>query len=197
MNSKVNIMVDLETLGLRNDATVFQIAAASFDLKTGNIKDSIDLKLDIASVDDLKVDGSTLVWWLNTNKELLSDLLNTGAEHELTTFKMYGLFYDWMTNQLNKNQSHKDIVLWGNGILFDNAKLKHGFEEQNIPYPIHYKNDLDVRTIVALAGDVAGLTKAELKDSVRIDSEIEHDAMDDVSFQIRLVSRCYNILIDS
>ena len=42
-----DIMVDIETLGIGENATVFQVSAMSFDLTTGDKYDSINLIGDI------------------------------------------------------------------------------------------------------------------------------------------------------
>lgn len=181
----IHIMTDIETLGKRDGATIFQIAAAAFDIKTGELKETINLKMDIAKERNLKVYGDTLKWWLNTDKELLAKLLNEGT---LTEVEMLNEFYCWIKSLGN------NIKLWGNGILFDNMKLKLKMESLNIPYPISYKNDRDVRTILDLASAVSGLTENEIKKSIKNENEVAHDALDDVRSQVRLVSTCYNII---
>lgn len=183
-----DIMVDIETLGTKEGASVFQIAATSFDISTGEIYDSINLIGDIEKYSYLSVDGSTLKWWLNTNKELLSDLLSSG---NLEESEMIELFNAWIKNQSNDEQ---EIYLWGNGILFDNAKLQKLSEDNLTKYPIHYKNDRDVRTLLELASMKSGKSEKEIKDSVASEDEVEHNALDDVSYQIRLAHECYSIL---
>lgn len=188
MKSKTHIMVDIESLGKSDNATIFQIAAAAFDISNGNIKDSIDLKLNIDTVENLRVDGDTLKWWLNTNKELLTSLLDEG---ELSEIEMVHQFRDWVDVQ----GDIEDVTLWGNGIIFDNAKIQQKMNGLDVRYPIHYKNDRDVRTILALASDKSGLSEKEIKDSVLDENEVEHDALDDVMYQIRLVCHCYSLLM--
>ena len=179
-----DIMVDLETLGVKDGATIFQIAAASFDLKTGEIHDEIDLKLNISKVEDLQVDGSTLKWWLNTDKKLLTKLLHEG---ELTEAEMFTQFANWLGK-------HKSPKLWGNGILFDNAKIKQKFESMGLVYPVFYQHDRDVRTILDLASSITGLSEREIRAKSKRDTDHDHNAIDDVRKQIRLVHYCYNLI---
>lgn len=179
-----HIMTDIETLGTKEGATIFQIAAAAFNIESGEVTSKIDLKLDISKVDDLVVDGSTLKWWLKTDKELLTKLLNEG---ELTEMEMLTQFNEWVEQQ----DSPK---LWGNGILFDNLKLKHKLESKGLKYPIFYRNDRDVRTILALAADKSGVSENDIRNSVTDENERAHDALDDVTKQIRLVTKCFNII---
>lgn len=185
-----DIMVDIETLGTGSDSTIFQIAAVAFDIKTGEHFSKFNRIADIAENDFLDVDGSTLKWWLNTDKELLTKLLNDGfgsSEALLTNF------HDWLTSL--KVAVMDELYLWGNGILFDNKMIQHQFESIGLEYPIYYKNDRDVRTIVELASQKLGITEAELKEKYLDDSLVEHDAIDDCMYQISLVVGCYNELI--
>src|SRR5690606_13350006 len=182
-------MVDIETLGKESDSTIFQIAAIAFDIETG---DHLAKFNQIANIEDetfLRVDGSTLKWWLNTNKELLTDLINNGKG---TPDELLENFHKWLSFVA---EDAKDIHLWGNGILFDNKMIQEQLVGMGLDYPIYYKNDRDVRTIVDLAGKKLGISEKELKDKYTDDSLVAHDAYDDVRYQISLVVGCYNLLI--
>ena len=178
-----HIMTDIETLGTSEGSTIFQIAAAAFNMQTGDILGEINLKLDIAKA-DLKVDGSTLKWWLNTDKELLTNLLNEG---DLSEDEMLIQFDKWVRQFENRR-------LWGNGILFDNAKLKKAMESIGMEYPIRYNKDRDVRTILALASDITGKSEKEIKKEVEDINHRAHNAIDDVHKQINFVRHCYKLL---
>lgn len=195
MKERRNIMVDIETIGKVQDATIFQIAAASFDIVSGEILNTIDLKLDVRSVEDFQADGDTLLWWLNENKELLTKLLNEG---DLSEPKFYRLFREWMIAESldsEGNETDYELAMWGNGISFDIVRLRNKFEKHNMPFPISYRNEFDVRTILELASDKTGISKADLKLMATVDSETKHDALDDVRYQVRLVSQAYNMLM--
>lgn len=188
-----DIMVDIETLGTGENATVFQISAMSFNIQTGDKHDSINLIGDIDKYSNLNVDGSTLKWWLNTDKELLTELINKGTYEE---YNLFEALHKWLEAQSTTGDM-KDVYLWGNGILFDNAKLQTNLNGRSgLKYPIYYKNDRDVRTILELASMKSGLTEDEIKESVTDESERKHDAFDDIAYQIRLVVKCYEILMD-
>jgi 3' exoribonuclease, RNase T-like len=187
--SRIDVMVDIETLGTSSDATIFQIAAISFDIRTGDILDNFNGIADISVEDNLKVDGSTLKWWLNTDKELLAHLLNNG---DGSPTELLQDFHTWLTQQTPVSS---DLFLWGNGILFDNKMIQQQLEDIGLFYPINYKNDRDVRTIVDLAGAKLGLSEKELKDQYNDESLVHHNAFDDVLYQVRLVTGCYNALI--
>ena len=80
LNKRVDIMVDIETLGTGADSTIFQISAIAFNILTGEHISEFNQIADIAKNNKLVVDGSTLKWWLNTDKDLLTHLLNEGQD---------------------------------------------------------------------------------------------------------------------
>lgn len=162
--SRIDVMVDIETLGTSSDATIFQIATVSFDILTGDILDNFNGLADISQNEFLNVDGSTLKWWLNTNKELLTELLNNG---EGSSTELLQDFHKWLTGL---TPDSNELCLWGNGILFDNKMIQQQLEDIGLFYPINYKNDRDVRTIVDLAGAKLGITEKELKDQYNDES---------------------------
>lgn len=188
---RIDIMCDIETLGTKVDSTIIQIAAIAFDIKTGKHLKRFNEVADIArNKNPLTVDGSTLKWWLNTDKELLTKLLNAG---EFSSEDVLLLFWHWL-NGLSKEAN---IFFWGNGIMFDNNMIKHQLEANDLNYPVPYYNDRDVRTIVELASDKLGISQKKLKQRYEDESFVKHDAYDDVRFQIALVHGCYDVLTKS
>ena len=180
-----DIMVDLETLGVSTDSTVFQISAAMFDIRTGEIIDTFDMCCDIEKM-PVAASGSTIKWWLNTNKELLARLLMSGECSEL---EMFQKFHEWI------GDGDKETFLWGNGILFDNNFIRDKFTAFGMKYPIYYRNDRDVRTILELAVMKSGMTEADFrKQFVRENPEL-HNALEDVKYQVEMVHQCYKVLM--
>lgn len=186
MKQRIDIMVDLETLGLKQGATIFQIAAAAFDIKTGEIVHTFDKVASIYCTNDLKIEGGTLEFWLNQNRELFFKLQEraNGCPNQLV-----GDFWRWLTTFTDREDT--DVYLWGNGILNDNAWLQHAFEENGLDYPIFFRNNRDTRTLREVT---------ELK-ALILDKEFTyekvgtlHDAMDDVRSQVNMVVAMVNFL---
>ena len=186
--NRIDIMVDIETLGTKSDSTIIQIAAIAFDIHTGRHIEKFNQKVDITKNEKLNVSGSTIKWWLNTNKELLAEIINTGVN---SSDQVLINFHNW----LNELQEDKNLYLWGNGILFDNKMIQHQFENLGLSYPIYYRNDRDLRTLLDLASNKTGLSEIEIRNSLKDDILVEHDAYDDVIYQIKLAVYCYNCLI--
>ena len=187
---RIDIMTDIETLGTNSDSTIFQISAIAFDINTGEHISEFNQIADISKNTNMNVTGDTIKWWLNTNKELLTDLLNKGEQSSDT---LLFNFHSWLEEL--KAPNNNDAYLWGNGILFDNKMIQHQMESIGLKYPIFYRNDRDVRTLVELASVKLGITEKELKNRFRDDSLVAHDAFDDVKFQIKLAVKCYEILV--
>jgi len=186
---RVDIMTDIETLGTSSDSSVFQISACSFNIETGQILKTFNKIIDIETIPNMIVDGSTIKWWLNTNKELMHELLNSDDSE-----KFHHVLYDFHCWLYNQSDDMKNVYLWGNGILFDNKMIQHQFIKNDMDYPIIYKNDRDMRTIVDLACAKLGMEEKPFKNQFNDDSLVEHDALDDCKYQISIVSYCWNLL---
>lgn len=184
-----DIMVDIETLGNRIDSTIIQVSAVSFDIQSGKIHETFNQIADISeNKTPINVTGSTLKWWVHTNIDLFAELLMQG---EKSSEDILRNFHFWLTDIVS---DPRELYLWGNGILFDNAMIRHQFEAIGLFYPIFYRNDRDVRTILELASSKLGISDKELRDSIYDNELVAHDAFNDVINQVALVSHCYNVL---
>lgn len=187
---RVDVMTDIETLGTNSDSTIIQISAISFNVETGEHIAEFNQIADIElNEGPIKVTGGTIKWWLNTNKELLTALLNAGIQSSENILRN---FHSWLCEF---EDSGADLYLWGNGILFDNKMIQHQFEKLGLKYPIFYKNDRDVRTIVELASHKLNIPEKELKELFNDENLVHHNAFDDVKYQINLVVECYKTLV--
>jgi len=190
MNQRIDIMVDLETLGTTSDCTVFQIGAVAFDIWTGEIINTLDISSDITKDKDFRVDPETLMWWLKTDKELLFNILENN--NSIDSYDMFD-YFKWWTLSL-KNSGLTNIYLWGNGILFDNKIIQDKMEQYKLDYPIHYRNDRDLRTVIDLTANKLGITEDELKEKFNDDNLTKHNGLDDAKFQVKMLVYCWNVL---
>lgn len=195
---RIDIMVDIETLGNKADSTIFQVAAVAFNMETGGIYFEFNKIADIGVNKTNTITGDTLKWWLATDKELFHRLLHEGdgsSDDLLCAFRRWVDSLHLLSEDGNIVRGGHDLYLWGNGILFDNNLLKTQLEAIGEHYPIPFRNDRDVRTIVDLAARKLGITEKELKVRFEDPSLVAHDAYDDVRYQIALVRGCYRELI--
>lgn len=190
---RIDLMVDLETLGKGENPQLLQITAIPFDL-TDETKDFSGMEferfIDIGISDC--INGDTLKWWLNTNRELLTDLVNKGNTAEsVAVFD----FIEYIQHLQHKIDGDTPVYLWGNGILFDNRILSEKCKQYDWAYPIYYRNDRDVRTINELAALKLGMSSAEdFRKSIE-NTGVEHNARDDVLYQIKCVQKAYQVLM--
>lgn len=189
MLKRIDIMVDLETLGKGSENPIIEFSAVAFDLISGEIVSKLFMPIKLE--DMLFVDPDTLVWWMKTNKDLLATIILNGAKDGITERVALNLFSAWISDLCGEHGVPADrVYLWGNGILFDNRFIKDRMARYNIPYPIYYRNDRDVRTLVDTYADLIGSTYAELK-AQRDPKLVEHSSFDDCLAQIDLVCRSY------
>lgn len=186
---RMDVMVDFKTLGTDTNATVIQIAAMAFDISNGFLINGFEQTVDISKNPsyDMNVSGSTLKWWMETDKELFAELL---AKGEGSSSEAIHGFHKWLSELCIRY----DVKLWGNGILFDNNIIRTQFESEGLDYPIEYSNDRDVRTISDTVCSMTGFSTEELRVRFYKKHRTKHNAMDDVYNQIDLVSGCWEFL---
>jgi len=187
--NRIDIMVDLETLGTGNDCTVFQIGAIAFDINTGKYIKTFNLISDITLDNDFKVEPKTLMWWLKTDKELLLNLLDNNDN--IPSYNMFYQFYYWLQDLKNE---YENVYLWGNGILFDNKIIENKLAVYGLEYPIFFRNDRDLRTIIELTITRLDITEKELKQIFENKTLTKHNALDDVKYQIQILVYCWDII---
>lgn len=190
---RIDVMVDIETLGNKTNSTIFQIGAIAFDIRTGKHIDKFNRIADIEENEQqLQVSASTLKWWLKTNKELFEELLNSGGG---SSEDIVLEFHRWLVG-IQNYYGVDNVYLWGNGILFDNKMLQFHMENLGVHYPIHFRNDRDVRTLLELTSFKTGLSERDIKDAVEDDKLVAHNAYDDVVKQINIAHKCYKVLVE-
>lgn len=197
MFETIDIMLDIETLGIEDDAQVIQISAGAFHLEklTKNKEDIniFNMVLDLSTLGDkLSVEQGTLEFWTSSpdNAKVLNRMLR--VDNGITERIMVTRFCQWLENFASE---YEEVRLWGNGIIFDNVKIDNLFKKYDIASPIQFYNHRDVRTIVELASYSTGLSVNEYRDRFSEDIE-KHNAVDDVLYQIRYVTSAYQDLVD-
>ena len=188
---KIHVMVDIETLGTKSLSTIFQISAVAFKMETGEVVHAFDAVANIEKNKSMVVDGSTILWWLKTDAELLKKLL-VEKKSAFSSEDILKKFHAWLKD-LTGEYGFKNVYLWGNGPLFDNKMIQAQFENIGLDYPIFYRNDRCLRTLVEVACDKLGVDEFALKDQVKaqVQGFHAHDAFQDVLFQTRLAVLCY------
>lgn len=204
---RVDLMVDIETIGTKPNQPMIQLGAVAFDIETGAILD--ELNIGIAVGEDVAISGDTLRWWLKTDHDLFKELVLSGGLSEREAIMKFnswvtGLAWKYLAvpakgvpnNPIAMIEGSVDktkVFLWGNGILFDNRIIKGKCEQYGLEYPISYKSDRDMRTISELYCEKYRVTEPELR--AKFKPAHAHDALADCKAQCALVSFCYNELM--
>ena len=77
--------------------------------------------------------------------------------------------------------------------MFDNRIISEKMKSYDMEYPIYYRNDRDMRTIVELAAVKTGITVNEFLNEHKLTIRA-HDAYNDVCSQIKICSEAWNIV---
>lgn len=196
-NESIDIILDLETFGISTDAPVIQIAAATFDLNTGEIDDwyAFNELLDIAHTDSLNVNGSTLAFWFDEKRPGNIDVLTkfVNSDKGLSDNDLWVKFHTWLLDLVKSNRD-KSVKIWGNGISFDVMMIKYNFDRLGLKFPIAFWNERDVRTLVDLACRKANLNDEDFKKN--IPNTEKHDAFSDIKWEAAYLKEAWAILND-
>lgn len=187
----MDIIVDLETLGTDVDSTVIQIACSAFSLDTGELVGEPFvgfLALDTLKSEDLKATGSTLKWWLSQNHNTLNGIINN--PFRMTHIGLWETFYHWLEQRMMEcKEKGEELKIWGNGISFDCAIVKHNLGER-YDTVFRFWNERDARTLVDLYCRKAKISDRDFKNSIL--NENKHDAMSDIIWEAKFLSTAYN-----
>ena len=150
MKEYIDIMLDLETLGVGNSPVIIQIAAVVFDIKTGESLESFDEFINPKSSinSGLDIDSSTVEFWLKQDKEAIEKVIIPAlkSDNELKdTLNRFSKFIKEAEDIRNKK-----VRVWGNGILADNKWIQSAYSKLDIKVPWKFNADSDVRTLVDL-----------------------------------------------
>lgn len=135
---KMNVMVDLETLGTASNSVIISMGAVAFD-NEGNTLSTFYRRIDPQSCVDagLKVDVSTVMWWMKQSDAARAAFNEKGV----LLAAALGDFAMWVP---------EDACLWGNGATFDNVLLTNAYKAAGLKAPWPYWRDRCYRTVKAL-----------------------------------------------
>lgn len=167
-----DVMIDLETLGVKPGAIILSIGAAKFDLKTGLIDADNTFYENIQISDSVEkgfsITGETIEWWFKQSDDARLSLFEDPAPTKIK-FALEE-FARWLPSNAR---------IWGNGVGFDNMILRKAYDMLDLEVPWHFRADRDVRTLVALGRSLdIELTPADRQGT-------HHHALDDALYQIR------------
>lgn len=175
----INIMMDIETTGIRPGCRVLSIGLAVFyvingECTIGNITTIYPSLTDQVGIDD----PGTLQWWSTQSPEAR----NVFADNHIngvTVGKASEAFKEFIQNAVDWHKSLNDgaekvnVHIWGNGATFDNSIVQHMFEAKGYPAPWNTFGDRCYRTAFDMLG----------RPSLARDGLVHHNALDDAIYQ--------------
>lgn len=188
--AKNHLMLDIETLDLKPTAAVLSIAATFFDPFTGQLGASFERQINLKSCIDLglTVDPETIMWWMEQSKEAQEAFRGNSKAEGLG--EVLCAFSKWVNYELSFLRDRRGFSVWGNGKDFDCVIMENAYRAAGLKSltPWKFWETVDVRTLVALA-HAAGCE--DFKANTPFEGT-RHNALDDVSHQIKYVVKYFN-----
>lgn len=162
-----DVMLDLETFGLKPGSVIRSIGAVFFDFtgKTGaEFYSNIDRKSCLAR--GLTMDTDTVLWWSEQETKAKESLVT----NPLPIMLVAGGFDYWFLSNGGER-------VWAQGASFDPVL----WEAAVGSVPWKFYNIRDTRTVY----DLYGLDKTSL-----VREGVYHNALDDAKFQVSCIAKC-------
>jgi len=145
----LDLMLDLETMGVKPNAAIAAIGAVFFDIETRTISNGFYIQIDLASSVKYgggKIDPETVIWWMQQGEDARAQITagDCSINVALNEFRLY----------IESNSSVENVRVWGNGAAFDNVVLRSAYEALCIRAPWDFRNDRCYRTIKAMHPEV-------------------------------------------
>lgn len=148
------VMLDLETLGTKPGSVIVAIGAVKMDMEElDNPVDKPDLAhfivgepfyTTISAADcqenGLKIDGSTVMWWLGQSEAARARLLDGTPESLAMALQQFSA---WV--------GLTPLPVWGNGSDFDNVLLRGAYDALGYQAPWKYHQSRCFRTLKNMA----------------------------------------------
>jgi exodeoxyribonuclease VIII len=181
-----HIMLDLETMSTASNAAIVAIGAVEFEPATGELGRTFYRNVSLMSCQNagLDVEAGTVMWWLSRSEEARKALIEDALPLREALKQFNGFLY-LVDQEAARSGKAVDIAIWGKGSDFDNVILANAHKALRYPLPWKYKNNRDVRTILALVPDACDGVESE---------GTKHNALDDAIYQARCVSRAWQEL---
>lgn len=169
--SKINVMVDLETLGTMVNAPILSIGACVFNMEgpvQGKQAFYVECSLE-SQLDHRPIDLTTLRWW---NKQG-----NAPYDGETALNVALANFNQWLV--MVSDGKVDDLIVWCKGLDFDIAILNLAIRQQNINVMWKYNAVRDMRTVLKVLKSNSSIEKLEaLKNNPQ-----PHNALEDAKHQ--------------
>jgi exodeoxyribonuclease VIII len=137
----IDLMIDLETMGLPPDAAMVSVGACFFDVQREEIGPTFyrNINLATAVADGGTMNPATIMWWLEQGDEARRAILYDcwPIRHVLQEFSDF----------IQKHSTIPDVRPWGNGAGFDLTVMNSAYLRAGIKTPWRFGRERCFRTI--------------------------------------------------
>lgn len=191
----VDLMVDLETLGVNQTAPIISMGAVLFDPRAQDTFEGLYARafyigVDIEDAVNIcgPAEGGTIKWWFGQSDAAIKRVI--GGENASVRESLDKLWRYTMTRDNRSPDAIRALPLpqkiWAKDPDFDCRILQNACAKSKCVYPFHFSNGRSVRTIQDLAFPDGDLP--------RFKGGVYHDARDDAVNQALMVQACYQSL---
>ena len=194
LKTKKHIMLDLETLSLKDNPVVLSMSAVCFDIDANSKREdftrpssgifndkvfNVALEIDSQIKKGLSLDSETLKFHLLHNEAFFKECIGVSKGIPIIdTSHTLNRFHYWYTKKISRDQDTP--IVWANGAIADFTWLRSLYTTYGMEFPISYKNQLCLRTI----------TSSYESKRERFNN---HDSFDDCVDQILTIQELYKI----
>lgn len=178
-----DVSIDLETLGLGDEAMILSIGAVKFDRNTGEISEMFHALVEPEKGNGT-IDLSTVIWWMNQSEEARAPLFsydNKGERVPLAHALME--FSEWLGLEEDAEGNPviaEDLQLWQRGNK-DATWLTSAYTGLGLTAPFKYWQWNDQRTLTKLCQGIL-----PQRDGTH------HNALADALYQARCLITVFN-----
>ena len=169
-----------------SNSSIVQIGAVRFDRESGRTHNNVfKVNIELQSCIDLglRVEGSTLMWWMSKPKYQQDGIFQTPR---LTLTDALLKFNFWLMeyNEVFEIKPN-DLSLWGRSPRFDIGILHDAYKVTKLPVIWDFRKEMCVRTLEAIAPDIKS-NHDEINKSA-----YSHDTVEDCLHQIGYITQIW------
>lgn len=183
----LNIMMDIETTGIRPGCRVVSIGLAEFHISNGNETIGGTTTIYPSLTDQVGTDDEGTMRWWSTQPHEARSVFADNHINGVTVKEAFEAFKEFIQDAVDRHKSlnggvdEVKVCIWGNGATFDNSIVQRMFEAKGYPVPWNTFGDRCYRTVFNMLG----------RPSLKRDG-IHHNALDDAIYQAQCLMYALN-----
>lgn len=183
------MMLDIETLGVKSGDSIMSIGASVFNSTNdpkiiGNESNHFYRVLSMFDLNNhgFLTDDVTLKWW--KDQAIWKTLLAQTRDSNVGVRKACEDFAHFITHEAKPDK------IWANSPSFDIEMVRYMFRKMEIPFPVHYQQEMDFRTLMELTYPA----RENRPSRIFSGHDVKHHALGDAIEQSFQATRALNAL---